>query len=424
MSPKGENDELFRELLAGLVVSLATIPTSVSYSSIIGLSPLVGIWTSCIVGLVVTVVGGGPGLIAGAAGVIALPMAKLVEAHGTQYMAAAVILSGLMETLFGVFRLGKLASLVTEPVIAGFLNAFALFLIRSQLKVFRTASGAWLPPALMAPTAGIALLCLGIARWTPSLLRKAQIPASLAAVVGSSLASRALRLPLKSLADSMGRALFVGGAASLPVFQGLPKVPLSLKTLQIVFSTAFGASIIGILETILAERIACDSYRCRVSVYEQDDPDRTVVGLGLGNMASALFGGFGGCGLIPNTLLNGSSGGLGYASGFAYSACLALAVGVFSPLIGAIPMAALAGLMLNVALGTFEGEETLRALRLSLTSPQRFLDLLALLTTTVLCFRVDMGLGVLAGVVLAQATPLWARVTSGFAAPVTAVRTA
>ena len=54
--------------------------------------------------------------------------------------------------------------------------------------------------------------------------------------------------------------------------------------------------ITGILETILAERIACDSYRCRVSLFEQDDPDRTVVGLGLGNMASALFGGFGGCG--------------------------------------------------------------------------------------------------------------------------------
>jgi len=406
MSPKGERDELFRELLAGLVVSLATIPTSVSYSTIIGLSPLIGIWTSAIVGLVVTVVGGGPGLIAGAAGVIALPMARLVEARGTQYMAAAVMLSGLLETLFGVFRLGRVAAYVTEPVIAGFLNAFALFLIKSQLKVFRTAAGAWLPFSALGPAVGVAALCLTATRLLPVVAKKSPVPASLAAVAGTSLASVALRLPVKSLADTMGRALFVGGAASLPVFQGLPKVPLSLETLRIVSSTALGAALIGILETILAERIACDSYRCRVSVYEADDPDRTVVGLGLGNMASALFGGFGGCGLIPNTLLNGSSGGLGYASGFAYSACLGLAVVVFSPLIGLIPMAALAGLMLNVALSTFEVEQTLHVLRSARSSPQQLLDCLSLLLTTLLCFRVDMGLGVLAGVLVAQLLPL------------------
>jgi len=93
-SGSGESGELLREVVAGLVVAVATIPTSVSYSTIVGVSPLTGIWTSAIVGLCVTVVGGGPGLIAGAAGVVALPMARLVGLYGPQYMAAAVLLSG------------------------------------------------------------------------------------------------------------------------------------------------------------------------------------------------------------------------------------------------------------------------------------------------------------------------------------------
>eukprot|EP01036_Dinobryon_divergens_P029014 gene29014-38059_t len=199
------------------------------------------------------------GLIAGAAGVIALPMAKLVESHGTQYMAAAVILSGLMESMFGYLRLAP--------------------------------SGAWLSSALLAPTIAVTALCITIIRLLPIKFKKSKIPPSLAGIVGATVASIALKLPVKSLSDSVGKSIFVGGVAALPVFQ-------------------------GVLETILAERIACDSYRCRMSVFEMDDPDRTSIGLGLGNIVSSLFGGFGGCGL---------------------------AVLVFSPLIGAIPMAALAG---------------------------------------------------------------------------------
>lgn len=116
-----------------MVTALATIPTSVSYANIIGVSPLVGIWTSAIVGLCVTVVGGGPGLIAGAAGVIALPMAKLFVSNGPVYMLAAVVCSGILDMLFGLSKLAAFSDQVEEPVIAGFLNAFALFLLQTQV---------------------------------------------------------------------------------------------------------------------------------------------------------------------------------------------------------------------------------------------------------------------------------------------------
>jgi hypothetical protein len=127
------SDDSNKEFLAGLVVALATIPTSIAYSSIIGLNPLAGIWSSVIVGMTVALYGGSPGLIAGAAGVIAVPLSKLFAAHGSNYMAATVILASFLEIVFGKLKLGKLVDQATPPVIAGFLNSFAYFLFKSQV---------------------------------------------------------------------------------------------------------------------------------------------------------------------------------------------------------------------------------------------------------------------------------------------------
>jgi SulP family sulfate permease len=386
------------------------VPTSVSYANIIGVSPLVGIWTSAIVGFCVTLVGGGPGLIAGAAGVIALPMAKLLALQGNSYMLGAVILSGLFEVVFGMSRLSRFSDIVEEPVIAGFLNAFAFFLVKTQIKTFQAAGGGWLQGSALLFAGGITALCAAIIRFLPVLFKKSKIPASLVGVVGSTLFAVGLKVPTKSLADTVGKTLFTGGIAALPTWCGVPSIPCNMQTLRIIFSTAVGAAIIGILETVLAGKISCDSYRCLAGNlgddYEGDDYDRVVIGLGLGNIISALFGGFGGCGLIPNTLLNGSSGGLGYASGFAYSLFLGLFVVVFSPLIGVVPVASLAGLMLTVAFNTFEWAETGTLIAEVGQSPQKFLDCFAMILTTVLCFKVDMGLGVLVGVFVNKFLPI------------------
>ena len=143
-------------------------------------------------------------------------------------------------------------------------------------------------------------------------------------------------------------------------------------------------------------------YRCKPPLYEKDDADRSVLGLGLGNLIASLFGGFGGCGLIPNTLLNGSSGGVGYASGFAYAIFTALAVVFCSPLLGMMPMAALAGLMLTVAGNTLQWHETTELTRGVFKTTQQSLDFLAMAASTFLCWKVDMGLGGAVGVLLTK----------------------
>lgn len=440
-SPHGEDGELVRETIAGLVVALATIPTSVAYSTVIGLAPTVGVWSSVLVGLVVAVVGGAPGLIAGAAGVVALPIAKLVASHGYKYMGCAVILAAAMEIVFGLLKQGDLADAVEEPVVVGFLNAFAVFLFVNQLRIFRSAPGAWLQGPLLNYALLTAASCFSVINIAPKFFPK--LPPSLVGLVFSSLLAIIAKFPVKTLADVYGQATFSGGLSALPSIVR-PQASFSLETLKIIFPTAFGIFLISTLETLLASRIACDVYRCRVDVYEEANPNKLVVGLGLGNAASALLGGFGGCGLIPNTLLNGKSGGEGYASSFAFAAFLTLSMVVFAPVIGAIPVAALGGLMLNVAFSTMgwkaSFELAINALKSLVGLPvssqndtgsptnsnansnakasgsvstmtkkdaiakrfKPFFDFAALVVTMKVCLNVDMGIGVLAGVSLTK----------------------
>ena len=102
--------------------------------------------------------------------------------------------------------------------------------------------------------------------------------------------AKALSLPVKSLAEVVGREYFIGGATSLPTFVGLPAVPFTLATLRIILSTAVGAAIIGILETVLAEKVSCDSYRCSFGPdFEENDYDRSIVGLGVGNIGALIW---------------------------------------------------------------------------------------------------------------------------------------
>lgn len=124
---------ILREALSGFIAAVSTLPTSAAYATTIGLNPLVGIWSSIITGAVVGTLAAGPGIIAGAAGVITIPITKLVQQHGSSYMGVTIALAALLEVLVGVFQLGSLVRFFTKPVNAGFVNALAAYIIKAQV---------------------------------------------------------------------------------------------------------------------------------------------------------------------------------------------------------------------------------------------------------------------------------------------------
>ncbi len=144
------------DILSGIVVALALIPEAIAFSIIAGVDPMVGLYASFSIAVVIAFVGGRPGMISGATGAMALLMVNLVAEHGLQYLLAATILTGIIQILFGVFKLAKMMKFVPRSVMIGFVNALAIMIFTSQLQHF--VGETWVMYALVALTLAIIYL--------------------------------------------------------------------------------------------------------------------------------------------------------------------------------------------------------------------------------------------------------------------------
>ena len=121
------------DVLSGLVVALALIPEAIAFSIIAGVDPKVGLYASFCIAVVISFVGGRPGMISAATGAMALVMVTLVADHGLQYLLAATLLCGVIQFVMGVFKLGNLMRFVSRSVVIGFVNALAILIFMAQL---------------------------------------------------------------------------------------------------------------------------------------------------------------------------------------------------------------------------------------------------------------------------------------------------
>ena len=169
------------EVLSGLTVALALVPEAVAFALIAGLSPLTGLYSAFVMGIVAAVFGGRPGMISGATGAVAVVIVSLAISHGKEYVFAAVILAGIIQALAGFFKLGKLMRLVPHPVIFGFVNGLAIIIFMSQLEQFKDVSGAWLTGTSLYILLGLVALTMLIIWGLPKLTKV--IPASLTAIL-------------------------------------------------------------------------------------------------------------------------------------------------------------------------------------------------------------------------------------------------
>jgi SulP family sulfate permease len=382
-----------KDLLSGLVIAVANVPYSMAFAALAGLNPIAGLWNSVIVGLVAAIYGGRPGLMAGSASAVSVPLAVVNKNFGTNYLHASVMLSSLAIGSMSVFKLGRLISYVTDPAVYGFLNGLGFVMAKSQLKYFKGLSG--LP---FYSTCGVALGTALGTYFFPKLTTA--VPSSLIALVLASVIAIAFKLPVKTIADVSGK--ISGGLAGLPKFQGfLPSVPLSLETLKIAAPAAVSVAVIVYLQSLLAAKVVANAPKICKS--PETDNDRVLMGLALGNVLGSSFGGTGGCGLLPFTALNVSNGGRGTLSNLSAAGILGLLVLVAAPLLGRIPVSALSGVMAIVALKTVKWEPTLKLAKLAVAqnaSASNRVDILTTLIGSYVCYRYDMAAGLVLGIVI------------------------
>lgn len=380
-----------QEVLAGATVALASLPTSVAFANIVGVSPLMGVWSSVVLGGVAPLLGARRGVVFGAAGVVAVPLAPLVAAQGASVIALTTLLSALLQAAFGFCKLGRCIGLVSGSVMSGFLNGLGLLLIKSQLRVFTGA------PAVR-PALALAALTIALTRAVPRLPALKAVPPSLGAILLASAASAALGLDVATLADAAGASTFAGGLALLPRPIALSSLRASPSVLRAACGPAASIALISLLETLLAAKVLDNQAEAGEAVTA--DPDRSCLAMAGGNALSALLGGFGGCGLIPQTLLASSSGGRSALSSVAYAVAMGGLVLFAAPLVGKVPLPALAGVMLTVGGSTVQWRPTWTALREAAAERRVPSRLVALVAASVTCFRVDMAAGIVLGVLI------------------------
>lgn len=375
------------EILAGFTVAMALVPEAVAFALMAGLSPLTGLYAAFVMGLITSIFGGRPGMISGATGAVAVVILSLSISHGVEYIFATVILAGLLQILAGVFRLGKLMRLVPHPVIFGFVNGLAIIIFMSQLDQFKDGTGAWLTGETMYLFLGLVSLTMLIIWGLPKLTKV--VPASLVAILTIFGIVTLFGIQTKNVGDM---ASISGG---FPPFH-IPAVPFTLETLQIIFPYALIVAGVGLIESLLTLNIIDEITETR------GRGNKEAVAQGTANVLSGFFSGMGGCAMIGQSLINVSAGSRARLSGIFASVMLLVFIMFGADLVEKLPMAALTGLMIMVAIGTFEWA----SLKTFNKMPKSDI-LVMVLVTLVTIFLHNLALAVIVGVIIAALVFAW-----------------
>lgn len=359
------------DILAGIVVALALIPEAIGFSIIAGVDPRLGLYASFSIAVIISLVGGRPGMISAATAAVAVLVGPLVKQHGVEYLFAATILMGVFQVIAGFLRLDLLMQYVSRSVVTGFVNALAILIFIAQLPQLINVT--WVTYVMVA--GGLAIIYL-----FPRLTRA--VPSPLIAIIVLTFISIYWGLPVNTVGD-MGKL-----PSSLPSFL-IPNVPFTLETLQIIFPYSLTMAAVGLLESMMTAQIVDDM---------TDTPSnkrRECKGQGIANFVTGFFGGMGGCAMIGQSVINVKSGGSTRLSTFVAGSFLLFLIVVLGPLVARIPMPALVAVMIMVSIGTFSWG-SIRNLR---THPWQS-SVVMLATVVVVVWTHDLARGVLAGVLL------------------------
>ncbi|PKL59339.1 MAG: sodium-independent anion transporter, partial [Methanomicrobiales archaeon HGW-Methanomicrobiales-4] len=278
------------DTLAGMTVALALIPESIAFSIIAGVDPMVGLYASFCIALVIAFAGGRPGMISAATGAMALVFVVLVKDYGIEYMFAATILTGIIQLGLGFLKVDRFITFVPYSVVLGFVNSLAILIFLSQISFMVNA-----PLVMYAMVAGTLAIVYILPRFTKA------VPSTLVAIIIMTALAIGMNLDVLSVGD-LGTI-----TSTLPLFH-LPAVPLTIETLLIILPYSATLVVVGLLESLLTASIVDEMTGTR------GNKNREVKGQGLANCIAGVFGGMAGCAMIGQSVINIKSGGLGRLS--------------------------------------------------------------------------------------------------------------
>lgn len=359
------------DILSGIVVALALIPEAIAFSIIAGVDPMVGLYASFSIAVIIAFVGGRPGMISAATGAMALVIVDLVADHGLQYLLAATILTGILQVLFGVFGIAKLMRFIPNAVMIGFVNALAILIFMAQVPHF--LGEGTLTYIFIAIT-------LVIVYVVPRYVKA--IPAPLIAIVLLTAVAIMMNLEMKTIGD-LGSI-----TQSLPSFF-IPDVPFNFETLAIIFPYALALALVGLMESLMTAQIVDDMTDTK------SNKNQEARGQGIANVVTGFFGGMAGCAMIGQSIINVKSGGRGRLSSLVAGIFLMFLILVLGNVVIDIPMPVLVGIMIMVSIGTFDWGSFKYVAKAPRTDA-----IVMLATVAAVVYTHNLAIGVVLGVIL------------------------
>lgn len=359
------------EILSGLVVALALIPEAIGFSVIAGVPPAVGLYASVVIACVIALTGGRPAMISAATASTAVLMGPIVSQHGLPYLLGATVLMGGFQIIAGLLQLGRLMRFVSRSVLTGFVNALAILIFLAQM-----------PQLVHVPPVTYGLIGIGLAIiYGFPYLTKA-VPSPLVAIAMLTVITVSFGIHVRTIAE-LGDL-----PTAVPTF-ALPYIPFSLGTFKTIAPVALTLAAVGLLETMLTAQIVDDFTDTASS------KSRECIGQGVANIASAMFGGMGGCAMIGQSVINVTSGARGRLSTLVAGGFLLVLLVTLHRLLAIVPVAALTAVMIMVSINTFSWRSIAGLRSVPWQSSVVMLSTVATVVATG-----DLSKGVLVGVLL------------------------
>lgn len=385
------------DIMAGIIVGIVALPLAIAFGIASGVSPEKGIITAIVAGFVISVFGGSKVQIGGPTGAFIIIVYGIIQQHGLQGLTIATLMAGVFLILFGLLHLGTIIKYIPYPIVVGFTSGIAVTIFTTQIKDLFGLSIESVPSDFVEKwivyiqnmstvdfwSAAIGILSVIVIALTPRFSKK--IPGSLIAIIIMTIGA----LLLKNLCgitsiETIGDRFTI--SSELPDAQ-MPGI--TWETIKSLVSPALTIAILGAIESLLSATVA-DGV-----VGEHHDSNTELIGQGLANLASPIFGGIPATGAIARTMTNINNGGKTPIAGIVHAIVLLLIFLFLMPLAQYIPMACLAGVLVVVSYGMC-GWRSFKAL---MKNPKS--DVTVLLITFFLTIIFDLTIAIEVGLIIA-----------------------
>lgn len=385
------------DLMAGIIVGIVALPLAIAFGIASGVSPEKGIITAIVAGFIIAACGGSKVQIGGPTGAFIVIVYGIIQQYGMQGLTIATLMAGIFLILLGVLRLGTIIKYIPYPIVVGFTSGIAVTIFTTQIKDLLGMDMAQVPSDFIEKWIAYAHNLSSIDLWStivglasvaiialmPRLSSK--VPGSLVAIIVMTVAVLLLQhYGIATSVETIGDRFSISSAlpdASVP--------PLSWDAVKSLVAPALTIAVLGAIESLLSATVA-DGV-----TGDRHDSNTELIGQGLANIASPLFGGIPATGAIARTMANITGGGRTPVAGIIHAVVLLLIFLFLMPLARYIPMACLAGVLVVVSYG-MSGWRSFRAL---MRNPKS--DVTVLLLTFFLTIIFDLTIAIEVGLICA-----------------------